>query len=60
VFPDAPQLFVSDGVHVDLVRGGEPRLRAGRRMRKAAAAVVPAPARRRQPLLTRASRPAVS
>ena len=52
MFLDAPQLFVSDGVHADLVRAGEPRLwsRSSRRRSQVAAQTVPA--ERRRPLLS--------
>jgi hypothetical protein len=57
MFPDAPQLFVSDGVHPDLVRAGQPRLwsRSSRRRSRAAPQTVPAQAR--QPLMSVAFRP---
>ena len=53
MFLDAPQLFVSDGVHADLVRPGEPRLwsRSSRRRSQVAARPVAAEPRR-SPLLS--------
>lgn len=55
MFRDVPALFATDGVSVDLVRAGEPRLRGGRRSTGGPVAKQAASAAR-VPLLRRTAR----